>query len=351
MAKANVLVTAVGGRSVGSGILHALLRCGDQTLSRWNLFAADANSFSWGLYMVENHFLLPMANEPHYLEYLLEMVKKHNIHAILPGSEVEVDLLSQHVQSFANTQIICNDNKLMPLMMDKLFMYTRLNELGISTIPTYPLKEWQTLLSRFGFPLIIKPYRGTGGSRGVDILLNQSDLNNYLAENNTNYCLQPYLGTEDDEYTVGVLTDKEGLIIDSIVMKRKLLGLSLLKEKKQEAQKIIISSGYSQGYIIKDKEIQNFCEDLALKLQSKGPLNIQLRKHKGEVFVFEVHPRFSGTTPIRASVGFNEVDILLQNFIYNKKFGRIPYQYNVAAIRAFEHKIVPIETLSSLTLS
>jgi carbamoyl-phosphate synthase large subunit len=39
---------------------------------------------------------------------------------------------------------------------------------------------------------------------------------------------------------------------------------------------------------------------------------VQCRLVDGEVYVFEINPRFSGTTSLRAMVGYNEPDILLK---------------------------------------
>ena len=74
-------------------------------------------------------------------------------------------------------------------------------------------------------------------------------------------------------------------------------------------------------------------------------MNIQLRLSGDDIYVFEIHPRFSGTSTMRADVGFNEPDILLRNILLNETFGRLNYQYNVAAIRAFEHIIVPMDKM------
>ncbi|MCS6955488.1 MAG: ATP-grasp domain-containing protein, partial [Candidatus Calescibacterium sp.] len=196
----------------------------------------------------------------------------------------------------------------------------------------------------------VKPTTNSGGSKGVWICLNEKEILEYLNENLSNIdniCVQPYIGDENSEFTVGVLSDKNGKIIDSIVMQRKLIGLSLHTQRKFENKNFAISTGYSQGFIVKDSFIQDFCEKVAAKLESKGPLNIQLRtdKNTGKIYIFEIHPRFSGTTPIRADVGFNEVDIFLRNVLFDEKFGRLNYQYNVAAIRAFQHVIVPIEKM------
>jgi carbamoyl-phosphate synthase large subunit len=343
--KRNILVTSVGGRSVGSGIMHSLLRVTEETKNRWNIVATDADPFAWGLYLTENKELLPMAKHPDYFTVLNKVIKKHNIEAIIPGSEIEASVLSNHKEKFDDITIVANDRDLMPLMMDKLFMHEKLKSLGINCIETFPLHNWASVIKKFGYPVIVKPAVGTGGSRGVMIISNEKELTEVLNQETKDLCIQPYIGNENEEYTVGVLTDKNGNLIDSIVMKRKLIGLSLLQSKNIADKTFSISSGYSQGYIIKDEKIQDFCEGLAITIGSKGPLNIQLRVHQGQIYVFEVHPRFSGTTPIRASAGFNEVDILLRNYLMGETFGRINYQYNVAAIRAFEHVLVPLEQM------
>jgi carbamoyl-phosphate synthase large subunit len=58
-----------------------------------------------------------------------------------------------------------------------------------------------------------------------------------------------------------------------------------------------------------------FIVRVAEALGSHGPCNFQFRLRDGEPVVFEINARFSGTTPVRAIFGFNEVaaivDLLL----------------------------------------
>lgn len=346
MGKKNILITATGGRSVGSGVLHALMRTSPEVRDRWNIIASDADSFAWGLYKADNAVLLPLANDPNYMSALQKAIKDFSIDAVIPGSEAEVNILSQR-KAELHVPVICNRFELVPLMMDKFKMIEKLKELGLPCIETYPIAEWETAVSKYDFPFILKPTVGTGGSKGLHFVFSKEELETILPSlaASSNYCIQPYIGTGDDEYTVGVLSDKDGVIIDSIVMRRKLIGLSLLHSKQYKGTAYSVSTGYSQGFIIKDAAIQEFCEKLAVTLDSRGPLNIQLRLKGKEIYVFEIHPRFSGTSTMRADVGFNEPDILLRNVLFNEKFGRLKYQYNVAAIRAFEHVIVPMKDM------
>jgi carbamoyl-phosphate synthase large subunit len=344
-----VLVTGTGGRSVGSGIVHALVRSSPDVRARWHVVAADADPFAWGLYKADAAALVPYANSADYVSAIQQLVTTHRVAAIIPGTEVEIEILLRNADLFAPAVVIANRLELLPLMLDKFETAKRLAALGYPAIPTVPVAEWPSIADRWGFPLIIKPTRGSGGSRGLHLVRDENELRRLLPhfDDRSHVCVQPYVGDCEQEYTVGVLSDREGKLIDSIVMHRKLIGLSLLASTNVGERRCAISTGYSQGFIVRAPAIQSFCEELALRLNSRGPLNIQLRLDPAtkQPLVFEIHPRFSGTTPIRADVGFNEVDLLLRNALFGESFGRLDYRTNVAAIRAFEHVIVPVDQL------
>lgn len=346
MSKKNILVTAVGGRSVGSGIIHALTRASSDVSSRWNVVSSDADPFAWGLYKTSQAVILPLASSPEYVSTLLKIIRSYSIDAVIPGSEPEVNLLTA-IRGQIPVPIIANQAELMPLMMDKFKATQKLRELGLKFIETFPIDDWRSVISNHPFPFVIKPTVGTGGSKGLHFVFSKEEIERILPQLSpgSKYCIQPYVGTGEDEYTVGVLSDREGKIIDSIVMRRKLVGLSLLESRMKDNVNYAVSSGYSQGFFIKDERIQNFSEKLALQLNSKGPLNIQLRVSGDDIYVFEIHPRFSGTSTMRADVGFNEPDVLLRNTLYNENFTRLNYQSEVAVIRAFEHVVVPIKQM------
>lgn len=343
----NVIVTATGGRSVGSGIVHSLLRASENVAQRWNVIATDADPFAWGLYVAPHRALLPLANHPSYKDELISLARKFNVSAIIPGSEAETTIISKYQDELGEFNPICNRFELMTFMNDKFKLETELDRLGFKYIPTYPLKRAEEMISEFGYPLVSKPTTGTGGSKGVFLLPDANSLSKLResVENDDKVCVQPYLGDAEHEFTIGILSSKEGQIIDSIIMKRKLIGLSLLSNQNVNGTEVAISTGYSQGFIIDYPKLRLFCENVAQTFGSSGPLNLQVREHKGEFYIFDFHPRFSGTTPIRSDVGFNEVDLLLRNHLDDEQIGRQNYSKNVAAIRAFEHVIVPIDQM------
>ncbi len=344
--KPRILVTGVGGRSVGAGVLHALMRTDERVRSRWETIGTDADPFSWGLYVADRGALVPTAGDPGYMDRIQELIAAYEVAAVIPGTEPEAALLAAQRDDLP-VPVIANDSRLMSLMLDKKRAEAKLRELGLNHIPSHPWENREAAVSEFGFPLFVKPTRGTGGSRGVHLVTTRAELEALVpfVQPDCRPIVQPYLGDGDAEYTVGVLSDKRGQVIDSIVIRRKLVGLSLLDSKAYGNKTATVSTGISQGFVVRHPEIQEFCEALATRLGSRGPMNLQLRVHDGEFYVFEIHPRFSGTTPIRASAGFNEPDVLLRNHLYGEGFARLSYRHNVAAMRAFEHVLVPVEDM------
>ncbi len=59
-----------------------------------------------------------------------------------------------------------------------------------------------------------------------------------------------------------------------------------------------------------------------MELDSRGPLNIQCRWCNEELVIFEINPRFSGTTLLRALAGFNEPDLLIRYHVLGEEIER-----------------------------
>jgi carbamoyl-phosphate synthase large subunit len=77
----------------------------------------------------------------------------------------------------------------------------------------------------------------------------------------------------------------------------------------------VVSSGVSQGFVDVFPEVTRTCEQIALALQACGSINLQCRLVEGQVMIFEINPRFSGTTSIRALMGYNEPDVLIRKHV------------------------------------
>lgn len=349
--KINVLITGVGGRSVGDQILQALHMKKD----RYRIIATDMIPFSSGLFLADRGYLVPSATHKDYINKLISICRKEKIKVVLPGTEPEVLAISKYAGKFYSKGIIplVNPYSLAKLCRDKLKLQNFLTAKGYLYPKTIPLSVFRKNKNYFKFPLILKAREGLGGSSNVFLLESMDELNiisNDLQKRGFGVIIQEYIGDIKDEYTLGVMVSKSGKIIDSIALHRELVGLSLLKKTVRRGKVFGISTGYSQGFIEDVPLLRNHVERLCLDIGIKGPANIQLRVVKPDkVYIFEVHPRFSGSASIRASVGFNEPDILIQNFLFNREFKRLNYKKGYVAIRRFENIVVSKEKYNYLS--
>jgi carbamoyl-phosphate synthase large subunit len=95
--------------------------------------------------------------------------------------------------------------------------------------------------------------------------------------------------------------------------------------------KLVISSGVSHGYIGRHNQVTEQCKEIAKAIGVKGAINIQCRLVDGVVKVFEINPRFSGTTSLRAMVGYNEPDILIRRHLFGEVISK-DFEYEEALI-------------------
>lgn len=324
-----VLITAIGSGGHGEQILKALL---EDKSGQFRILGADANPNCINFPKVEKSFILPFATAPDYLDTVLDICKQHNIKALFHGCEPELKIFSKNRKKIEDAGIFLpiNPAEVIDICMNKTKTMQKLRESGFEPPKYIEANTIENLKSIDFYPVVIKPSIGGGGSANCYIaqsFIEIKALADYLELESAqqSFIIQEYVGTPDDEYTVGVLHDMDGNFINSIAVKR-LLGSQLnirtsVKNKTNRADlgdKLVISSGVSHGYVDRYSEVTRQCEDIAKAIGVKGPVNIQCRFVSGKVKVFEINPRFSGTTSIRAMMGYNEPVALLRKHLFNE---------------------------------
>ncbi len=319
----NVLVTAIGGGGHGDQILKALRLASP---GRYRIFGADAKGDRAQASLVEDFTVLPPASDPNYLDTLLELCRRWNIRVLFHGCEPELKLFAEQRDVIEAEGIFLpiNTTQLISLCMNKAELNKQLDELGFAA-PRYAIvSDTKTLASINWFPVVVKPSVGGGGSASVYIAQNYKELMSLadylgLGESSNNFVIQEYVGRPEDEFTVGVLHDLNGKFVDSIAVQRDLSGglnvrmtVANRSGKSELGPKLVISSGISQGRIGKFPNLTDQCREIAEALGSKGPLNMQCRFVDGKVRIFEINPRYSGTSSLRAMVGMNEPDLMIR---------------------------------------
>lgn len=300
--KTTVLVTGTGAMGVGEGVV----KCLQLRKDKYHVIATNENHNAPMLFRADKGYVVPRASAAGYVKRLIKICADEHVVALIPGSEAELQVISQKRTIFESHGIclIVNTPEAIEIGSDKWRTYEFLDKNGFM-VPKSCLHIGDGHFQReVGFPIIVKPLKGHGS---IDVFTARDNeelifFSRYLAKKGSTHLFQEYFGSPEREYTIGVLTDLRKNYLGSIVMKRLLL------------------KGFSQFVTVtQDEIIADACRNVAMKLESTGPLNIQGRLTDKGFFVFEINPRFSGSAPFRALAGFNEAEILVDNFVHRKK--------------------------------
>ncbi|HEY9661157.1 MAG TPA: ATP-grasp domain-containing protein, partial [Allocoleopsis sp.] len=141
--------------------------------------------------------------------------------------------------------------------------------------------------------------------------------------------IQEQLLPDDQEYTVGVVLRKDGKSVGSLALKRSLLGgLSYRMESNphdvvcKDACTVAIQAAQAMGVI--------------------GAVNVQMRLTATGFKVFEINPRFSSATCIRANFRFNEPELVIRHFVLGEEVVPPIAQAGIC-LRFWEEIYLPLE--------
>lgn len=297
-----VLVLGVGG-NVSQGIIKAL----KNTKLRMELIGGCISKDSVGLYMCDRAYISPYANDERFLDWLIELCNREEIDIVLTGVEENICAIEEQIEKFRQATdaiFIASDYEKLVIGQDKYKTCEWLKENGCN-YPKYCKLEEQAevekLIEEVGFPLIAKPCVGKS-SRGVYLLKNREELETVKQRETEAYVLQECVGDGEREYTVGCYCDKKGQLKDVIIMRRRVQNGSTVWAEVVEHEKIY-------------QEVEKICK----AFKPHGPLNVQLRLNdQGEPICFELNVRFSGTTPVRAHFGYNDVEAMVREYVLDE---------------------------------
>lgn len=327
--KLTVLVLGVG-NDVSQGILKAL------ALSKLpcRVLGACISPLAAGLYTVDRAFIAPRAESDEFIPWLSRLSREEHVQAILSGVEPILDRLSSErdrIEIESGALCMVSDRNAWRIGNDKLLTCQWLQERGFHVAQFAAAgdeKAVRSLVRSCGFPLVAKPRKG-GGARGLKQISGESDLE--AVRGRSDYLVQEHLGSTDEEYTAGCFVDDRGDVRGTIVLRRELSEgtthravAGLFPDVRDEAQRI------------------------AQALKPRGPCNLQLRRSKGRAVCFEINVRFSGTTGVRALLGFNEVDAALRNYVLKEPATDMPRVAEGIVLRYWNEMVVSQEAHQAL---
>jgi len=310
-------VTAVGG-GVGQSVLRAL-RLSELPL---RIVGCDPDAWGAGLYRCQRAYLVPAASDPQYVDRLLEVLQREQVAALIPGSDPELVALAAARERLVAAGVvpIVGAAEAVNVCRDKLETHRFFRAHGLPFAATAPAAEGFELADQVGFPLLAKPVAGSS-SVGTTILFDERALEHVI--DREDLILQ--------EYLVPQAWDKprEQLVPDDVMA-----GYALRQEEEISTHVLLDHQGqllgqFSSRNVLKhgvplkidpcrEPEVEALAQEMARLLVQRGlvgPCNFQCKMTAGGPRFFEVNPRFTGITAVRAALGFNEVEAVLRRAV------------------------------------
>lgn len=346
--RVKVLLTGIGGGGHGEQILKAL-RLGEL---EYDIVGTDMSDACANRHLVDKFVRLPRATDPAYLDELRSLAQSEKCVAIFHGSEPEMAVLSRSrtVLEAEGFYVPVNPPSVLDICQDKTKTMAHLGSCGFTTPKFREIRDLADLDDWAVLPAILKPAVGGGGSANVFIVQSTDELltfSRYLLGICLSFTIQEYIGSSDDEYTVGVLFGADGVLINSIAIKRVINNALTIRTqvpnrtgRPEFGSRLVVSTGISQGHVANWPSVRSACEKIAESLSPKAPVNVQCRVADGVVIPFEINPRFSGTTSLRAMAGYNEPDVLIRRDVFGETIPeRFPYK-EMMILRGLEEHLV-----------
>lgn len=312
--QAKLLVLGVDG-NVSQGILKALAA----THLNYRVIGGALTSLAVGAFFCDHALITPLAVDPLFPTWLIDICHRYQIDGILSGVEPVLNVLSQMKESLVKVTgavALVSPYEKISICQDKLQTAEWLKNNGLNYPETVEVQDTagvERLVEKHGYQLVAKPRVGKG-SQGIVYIKSQEDLEGALAKEH--YILQKYLGRPDQEYTASTFTDSDGQLRGVIIFRRKLSsGTTVIAE--------VVDSPLIRSEVIRIVEA----------LRPLGPCNMQLRLDGDQPVCFEINLRYSGTAPIRAHFGFNDVEEGVRHFILGEPAFDLPHVTRGVALR------------------
>ena len=281
-----VLLTAAGSAS-------ALLVLRRYQAAGMRVIACDIYPREWNAAsMAADAFFqaLTVTDEAAYVQQMLDAVRIYQVDALIPLTDVEVDVLcSRKAEFLALGCILCTpEEAVVRLCRDKLRMAQRLEAAGLCrTIPTYEAKEAPQT-----YPLMLKPRSGRS-SQGQAVVRSQEEFDTAIARRD-DYIVQPFI--TGNIFTVDVARDASGQV------------QALAREE-------LLRTGNGLGTTVQvydQHPLEAICAGIAQEIGLVGVVNMEFIHHGEDYFFLEVNPRFSGGIGFSMKAGMDTAMLMLE---------------------------------------
>jgi carbamoyl-phosphate synthase large subunit len=287
-----VLITGIGG-NVGQGVLKSLRAASKP----FHIVGIDMEALSAGFALVDSYYQTPRTSDPAFHGALRRIARKEQLEAVYVCSPAELDFFGSHkevLERELRLSIFVNPLAVVQTGSDKLLTASFLRDGGFpspDTVLAANADDVARLIERHGFPLIVKPRAGFS-SRNV-FLVNSREEIEAASKLAPDLIVQQCLPDDSSEHTAATLSGADKKVRGLIILRRDLLQGTTYRTE-----------------LVDDENLEQQMVRIVEALGAVGPCNLQFRMVDGVPYVFEINPRFSGTSGIRYLYGFNDCEMI-----------------------------------------
>ena len=339
----------IGISCIGSGVGESVINSCRLSGLPLKTVGLGTNPFAYGAYACDTFDYTPTIYASDFVDKLIAKCKQHQIDLLIPGRDDEAFIYAKNRERFAfeNIEILVASEDIISICRDKEKMSLELNPIVDVFVKCYQKDSIKQLIAngKAEYPFLAKPRSGFA-SMGVEIIRSEADLGKISddhivqelavpAPDDPNY--QLYMNgiaknqnPQVSEISIQLVLSKEGEVIGKMASYNKLnngVPIEILPYENEEI------------WIVVDKLLPVFrAKGLT------GPLNIQGRLTKKGLKVFEMNPRFTGITGLRALMGFNEVGACIRNWLkIDNQPNKISLNPNRFGIRQTSDRVMALE--------
>ncbi|MCL2333879.1 MAG: carbamoyl-phosphate synthase large subunit [Candidatus Methanoplasma sp.] len=237
--------------------------------------------------------------DPITMEDVLNVIEAEDIDGVVVqyGGQTSVNLAVDLEKALAGTKtkILGTSPDMMDVAEDRRRFSTLMDELGIKKPKSgtgYSFEEAKEIADKIGYPVLLRPSYVLGG-RAMEIIYSVEELKTYVetavkVSRNHPILVDEYL-TEAIELDIDVASDGKDVYIGGIMEHIEYAGCH-----SGDATMVLPPFTLSKKVVDEVVEITN---KVALALQIKGLMNLQLAVKDNQVFMIEANPRASRTIP------------------------------------------------------
>ncbi|HEY6761046.1 MAG TPA: ATP-grasp domain-containing protein [Baekduia sp.] len=240
------------------------------------VIACDPNPLAPAQYAATVRTTVPLIKDPDYVPALQRLVEEHDVGAIVPLTDLDIDVLAHARADGRLPQALVPDPRIAESTYDKHACHELLLEHGLPSPPTILPGSGQEPES---YPVMVKPIHGSG-ARNIFPARTAAEAEFFVGYIDEPVMLQRLM--DGPEFSIDCLSDRDGRCLNAIPR-------TMLESRGGESIK---------GTVIADQELIDLGRRVVEAFGVRGPATVQVfRDREIGLGITDVNTRFGGAFP------------------------------------------------------